>query len=292
MTQNRLTDLEFMKAVDDDVDRIYRLSMNMQKLFREWHELEERFEADPGGIGVWPMMQATNAVGGAFDDDGAARGTAQPGGLRRGDGRGPVPQGGRRSPGTSGPRAARQSLRGGPEARALGGGRSLRRARADPRAGLVLTAFPAGGPRAAGPPAAAHPPESADPPAAAHPPESEDPPAAAHPRNRKGFRTASARPSTSTRSACARAAKRRLARAGRAEDRRQPRAGARPDDRLPDHLDDGGRGRSAAPAPPPRRSSSPVAGKTGTTNDYRDAWFVGYSPELVVGVYVGYDQPR
>ena len=68
MTQNRLTDFEFMQAVDDDVDRIYRVSMNVQKLFREWHELEERFEADPGGIGVWPMMQATNAVARAFDD--------------------------------------------------------------------------------------------------------------------------------------------------------------------------------------------------------------------------------
>ncbi|MET3925265.1 penicillin-binding protein 1A [Devosia sp. 2618] len=36
----------------------------------------------------------------------------------------------------------------------------------------------------------------------------------------------------------------------------------------------------------------PVAGKTGTTNDYKDAWFVGFTPELAVGVYVGYDRPR
>lgn len=36
----------------------------------------------------------------------------------------------------------------------------------------------------------------------------------------------------------------------------------------------------------------PIAGKTGTTNDSRDAWFIGYSPDLVVGVYVGFDQPR
>ncbi|HEY6361423.1 MAG TPA: PBP1A family penicillin-binding protein, partial [Vicinamibacterales bacterium] len=36
----------------------------------------------------------------------------------------------------------------------------------------------------------------------------------------------------------------------------------------------------------------PAAGKTGTTNDYRDAWFVGYTPNLVSGVWVGYDQPR
>ena len=36
----------------------------------------------------------------------------------------------------------------------------------------------------------------------------------------------------------------------------------------------------------------PAAGKTGTTNEYRDAWFVGYTPNLVTGVWVGYDQPR
>ncbi|MBV6657749.1 MAG: transglycosylase domain-containing protein, partial [Devosiaceae bacterium] len=41
-----------------------------------------------------------------------------------------------------------------------------------------------------------------------------------------------------------------------------------------------------------RLSNWAVAGKTGTTNDNRDAWFVGYSHDLVVGVYVGYDTPR
>jgi penicillin-binding protein 1A len=35
----------------------------------------------------------------------------------------------------------------------------------------------------------------------------------------------------------------------------------------------------------------PVAGKTGTTNDAKDAWFVGYSTEIVAGVWVGYDDP-
>ena len=35
-----------------------------------------------------------------------------------------------------------------------------------------------------------------------------------------------------------------------------------------------------------------AAGKTGTTDDYRDAWFVGYTPHLVTGVWVGYDKPR
>jgi len=36
----------------------------------------------------------------------------------------------------------------------------------------------------------------------------------------------------------------------------------------------------------------PVAGKTGTTNDEKDVWFVGFSPDLVAGVYLGYDKPR
>jgi 1A family penicillin-binding protein len=36
----------------------------------------------------------------------------------------------------------------------------------------------------------------------------------------------------------------------------------------------------------------PAAGKTGTTNDYNDVWFVGYTPHLVTGVWVGFDRPR
>ena len=36
----------------------------------------------------------------------------------------------------------------------------------------------------------------------------------------------------------------------------------------------------------------PAAGKTGTTNDYHDAWFVGYTPRLVTGVWFGFDQPE
>jgi penicillin-binding protein 1A len=36
----------------------------------------------------------------------------------------------------------------------------------------------------------------------------------------------------------------------------------------------------------------PLAGKTGTTNEFRSAWFVGYSPSLVVGVFVGFDDNR
>jgi penicillin-binding protein 1A len=40
------------------------------------------------------------------------------------------------------------------------------------------------------------------------------------------------------------------------------------------------------------RIPGPVAGKTGTTQDYRDAWFIGFTPELVVGVWVGNDDNR
>ena len=36
----------------------------------------------------------------------------------------------------------------------------------------------------------------------------------------------------------------------------------------------------------------PIAGKTGTTNDEKDAWFIGFTPDIAVGVYVGFDQPK
>ncbi|MBN1396634.1 MAG: PBP1A family penicillin-binding protein [Bacteroidetes bacterium] len=38
--------------------------------------------------------------------------------------------------------------------------------------------------------------------------------------------------------------------------------------------------------------NGPCAGKTGTTNDYADAWFVGFTPQLAAGVWVGFDEPR
>ena len=36
----------------------------------------------------------------------------------------------------------------------------------------------------------------------------------------------------------------------------------------------------------------PLAGKTGTTNDNYDAWFIGFSSNLVIGVYIGFDTPK
>jgi penicillin-binding protein 1A len=35
-----------------------------------------------------------------------------------------------------------------------------------------------------------------------------------------------------------------------------------------------------------------LAGKTGTSNDAKDLWFIGYSPDVVMGAYVGFDEPR
>jgi penicillin-binding protein 1A len=49
---------------------------------------------------------------------------------------------------------------------------------------------------------------------------------------------------------------------------------------------------TAAPAGFTREIGKPIAGKTGTTNEEKDVWFVGYSPDLCVGVYMGYDKPR
>lgn len=40
------------------------------------------------------------------------------------------------------------------------------------------------------------------------------------------------------------------------------------------------------------KMSFPVAGKTGTTNDFTDAWFVGFSPSLTCGVWIGYDEKK
>ena len=41
-----------------------------------------------------------------------------------------------------------------------------------------------------------------------------------------------------------------------------------------------------------REIGKPIAGKTGTTNDEKDVWFIGFTPYLAVGVYLGFDKPR
>jgi len=38
--------------------------------------------------------------------------------------------------------------------------------------------------------------------------------------------------------------------------------------------------------------TAPAAGKTGTTDDYKDAWFIGFTPALAAGVWIGFDEPR
>ena len=41
-----------------------------------------------------------------------------------------------------------------------------------------------------------------------------------------------------------------------------------------------------------RKLNLDIAGKTGTTNKNTDAWFIGFTSNLVVGVYVGHDEPK
>ena len=82
----------------------------------------------------------------------------------------------------------------------------------------------------------------------------------------------------------------RVGRRSRAQADGQPRAGDRSADRLPDDLDPRGR-RAARHAQSVKVVGKPLAGKTGTTNDAKDVWFVGFSPDLAVGVFIGYDKP-
>ncbi len=41
-----------------------------------------------------------------------------------------------------------------------------------------------------------------------------------------------------------------------------------------------------------KRVGKPLAGKTGTTNEEKDAWFIGFSPDMAMGVFIGYDNPQ
>src|SRR5690606_37649878 len=56
---------------------------------------------------------------------------------------------------------------------------------------------------------------------------------------------------------------------------------------------DGGTGYAArTPAVGNVSYDIPAAGKTGTTNDATDVWFVGYTPDVLAGVWIGFDQPQ
>ena len=67
-----------------------------------------------------------------------------------------------------------------------------------------------------------------------------------------------------------------------------------PDERATQVLPDGGVVdiSTAVPLRSTYGFDRPVAGKTGTTDDFRDAWFIGFTPDVIAGVWVGYDQPR
>ena len=74
------------------------------------------------------------------------------------------------------------------------------------------------------------------------------------------------------------------------DSRARDRAGGR----VPDGVDAARRDRSRHRRRRPGSSAIrfPVGGKTGTTNEFKDAWFVGFSSSVVVGVWVGFDQPQ
>jgi flavin-dependent dehydrogenase len=71
--QNKLADLEFMKSVEPELDRLFRLDVNAHKLFREWHELERK-PRGAGFAGPFPALIETRAgVVKEFRDDDALR---------------------------------------------------------------------------------------------------------------------------------------------------------------------------------------------------------------------------
>ena len=76
--------------------------------------------------------------------------------------------------------------------------------------------------------------------------------------------------------------------------RARARAGDGRGHRLPGHERPAGGASSAGRVRPCARAGSkaPAAGKTGTTNDATDTWFVGYTPRLVAAVWMGFDEPR
>ena len=73
---------------------------------------------------------------------------------------------------------------------------------------------------------------------------------------------------------------------------RRPARGDEPLYRLSDHLDDGRRRRARHRQEAASWSASRSPARPGTSNDERDAWFIGFTPDLTVGVYIGYDNPK
>ncbi len=54
-TQNKFTDIDFMRRADEYLDRLCKLNINMHKLFREWHELERK-PRDPDILATFPVL--------------------------------------------------------------------------------------------------------------------------------------------------------------------------------------------------------------------------------------------
>jgi hypothetical protein len=69
MIQNRLTNLEFMKSVDDDVEAVYRLHARVEQLLLDWRDMENEVRPYSGGIGFHPLLRATLAVAREWGDD-------------------------------------------------------------------------------------------------------------------------------------------------------------------------------------------------------------------------------
>jgi flavin-dependent dehydrogenase len=69
--KNKLTDLEFLQSVRDDIEGLYSLNINMQQLFRDWKRMETRKEAKSEGKipAAWAFVEALIAIVPPYDDD-------------------------------------------------------------------------------------------------------------------------------------------------------------------------------------------------------------------------------
>jgi flavin-dependent dehydrogenase len=70
MVQNRLTDTEFVDSIDEDLLRLHRLSLNMQRLFREWNEIEQRPLTGPPPGKNRLLGEAIDRLNADMDDEG------------------------------------------------------------------------------------------------------------------------------------------------------------------------------------------------------------------------------